>query len=221
MKRTARIRTDDRYQWPLASRGCQFPPKVRGLRSGRTLKNRPEKVVLGDGRRRMSNRNPDWSMPQGTHDASPRDLARRAHTRMDHRLGDLGCSMPSHPPRHTPQGPSGTGPVSTTSGIGLSGRCIDSASSFPSPCARVLLKQCGVASMHEIRGAPRRATRAIIPVVRLTCNAPRQGSGSPLPSAVLVIRGPPRPPHASGTPDTRLVESECAVILQGLIYIST
>jgi len=190
------------------------------LRSGRTLKNRPEKVVLGDGRRRMSNRNPDWSMPQGTHDASPRDLARCAHTRMDHRLGDLGCSMPSHPLRHTPQGPSGTGPVSTTSGIGLSGRCIDSASSFPSPCARVLLKQCGVASMHEIRGASRRATRAIIPVGRFSWETPRPGNGAPLPyrDSRHSLHAPP--PHASGTPDTRLVESECAVISQGLIYIS-
>lgn len=33
------------------------------MRSGRTLKSR----------RRLSNRNPDWSMLQGTHDASPRD----------------------------------------------------------------------------------------------------------------------------------------------------
>ena len=123
------------------------------MRSGRTLKNRPEKVVLGDGRRRMSNRNPDWSMPQGTHDASPRDLARCAHTRMDHRLGDLGCSMPSHPLRHTPQGPSAAGPVSTTPGVGFSERRTDSASSFLLPCIRFLLCRCGVASIHEIRGA--------------------------------------------------------------------
>ena len=143
MKRTARIRTDDRYQWPQASRDCQFPPKVHGMRSGRTLKRR----------RRLSNRNSDWSMLQGTHDASPRDLTRRAHTRTEW-SGDLGGSKPSHSSRHhTPQGPPAAGPVSTTPGIGLSGRHIGSAGSFPSPCIRFLLDRCDVASIHEIRGA--------------------------------------------------------------------
>ena len=221
MKRTARIRTDDRYQWPLASRGCQFPPKVRGLRSGRTLKNRPEKVVLGDGRRRMSNRNPDWSMPQGTHDASPRDLARRAHTRMDHRLGDLGCSMPSHPLRHhTPQGPSAAGPVSTTPGVGFSERRTDSASSFLLPCIRFLLCRCGVASIHEIRGAPRRATRAIRPHgafhVKRTTQRERFSVTFRVPRHSLHA-----PPRTSANPGTWLLESEYAAISQGLIYIST
>lgn len=75
------------------------------MRSGRTLKNRPEKVVLGDGRRRMSNRNPDWSMPQGTHDASRRDLARRAHTRMEPRLIQAVASAAAHPAGAIGDGP--------------------------------------------------------------------------------------------------------------------